>query len=107
MIPTNNPSGVRKRQTVWPQGSVLFFYEHSMPLRFQLLSCLFDVIHVKLEPGLWCREFVRLGILTKAGLCGLRERPQSKSLGAFESLGVVPRQVDRTTPDSPKRRIRG
>ena len=43
-------------------------YEHSMPLRFQLPRCLFNVIHVKLEPGLRRRNVVRPGILAKTRL---------------------------------------
>jgi len=59
-----------------------------MPLRFEFLSRLFDIVNVKLKPSLWRRKFVGPGILTKAGLGCLRKRPQSETLCAFQSLGM-------------------
>ena len=59
-----------------------------MPLQFKLLSRLCDVVHVKLKPSLWRRKFVGPEVLTKAGLCCLRERPQSESLCPFQRLGM-------------------
>ena len=55
-MPTNNPSGLMKRLTVWPHGSFFVLYEHSMPLRFKLPSCLFDIVNVKLKPSVWCGD---------------------------------------------------
>ncbi len=55
VIPANNPSGVMKRLTVWPHGSFVL-YEHTMPLRFKVLSRLFDIVNVKLKPSLWRRK---------------------------------------------------
>src|SRR5436190_1429748 len=47
-------------------------YEHSMPLRFELPSCLLDVVNVKLKPSVWSGDLVGPGILTKARLRYLR-----------------------------------
>jgi hypothetical protein len=63
-------------------------YEHSMTLRFKLPSCLFDIVNVKLKPSLRCRNFVRPGILAKAGLRYLRKGPQRESFCAPQSLGM-------------------
>jgi PEP-CTERM motif-containing protein len=59
-----------------------------MTLRFKFLSRLFDIVNVKLKPSLWRRKFEGPGVLTKAGLCCLRKRPQSETLCAFQSLGM-------------------
>lgn len=59
-----------------------------MTLRFKLPSYLFDIVNFKLKPSLWCRNFGRPGILTKAGLRYLRKGPQSESLCVLQSLGM-------------------
>jgi hypothetical protein len=54
VIPTNNPPGVMKGLTVWPHGSFFVLYEHSMPLRFKLLSR--RHYQRQTQPGILTRE---------------------------------------------------
>jgi hypothetical protein len=60
--------------------------EHSMPLRFKLNRCFFDIVNVELEPSLRRRNIFGPGILTKAGMRCLRKRPQSETVCAYQSL---------------------
>src|SRR6185437_6442122 len=59
-----------------------------MALRFQFCGRLFDILDVKLKPGLRRGKFSGPGILTKTGLRCLCKRPQSESLGAFQRLSM-------------------
>lgn len=48
VIPTNKPSGARKRLTVWPQGLFLVLDEHVIASRFQLGCNPFYALDIKL-----------------------------------------------------------
>src|SRR5262249_13327524 len=56
--------------------------------RLELLPRGFHAVDIELAPTRAAADLVRPRLAAKAGLCGLRERPERKRLGSFQRLGV-------------------